>query len=782
MLPAAGCTIITVMNSDAPLPIRSIGDEVAYSDNAEDTILEILSKVSDPSDGSDELAAQINDWPTRYHFSPQRSNLLRPFKITPGMTILEIGAGTGALTRYLAEQGAVVTAVEGTRARAKSVAERCRGMDQVEIICGDFKNFKSQQQFDIVLVVGVLEYAASAAGGGSTPTSFLNRVVACLGPEGVVILAIENQVGLKYLLGGKEDHLGMAWVGIEGYPGDHGVRTWGRHSLGALLQEHGLPLQRWFFPFPDYKMPSSIVSKTAYEAAQAPTLIDQWTAPPIIDYADPDRPIHDDRAAHQVFLSESLGADVANSFLVAATREGGDLGAFVNPNTLVWHFGGDRKRDRRRVTTVDRRDQDSLWVHSEALFPNPVGPRASWVTFHPDRDQTYIEGPNMEQEILEACRRGSSDQVVKLLDLWWRHLVTLEKPFEKSFDQFHPYLSASTTAILGPVYLDVQPSNFIRTDNGLMFIDREWMAAPGVDAGMVRLRALWYLARNLIISGAPLPWMDETTVEYLTGLWMGRWTTAPDARDFKAFYEAETALQLEVSGGVAEGITKALAIHGQLSRKDVFAGQTLAHSISPEQSARDLVPALKAAMDEAGRYQQSLEDQLNKAKSHTQNLETQIEDQKNRANSAEQKFRETTKEAAKHQRSLEKQIDDQKNRADQAEQHFQAAQATISSFEHQASNAADHISHVERELDEGALHIEKVENSLTTLRENVASLESTVRSKDLAIANLSNDLETAEITLAQIRSRLAEEEAWRREFENRPLIRLYRRLRWFVPK
>ena len=35
--------------------------------------------------------------------------------------------------------------------------------------------------------------------------------------EGVLILAIENQVGLKYLLSHPEDHLGLPWVGLEGY-------------------------------------------------------------------------------------------------------------------------------------------------------------------------------------------------------------------------------------------------------------------------------------------------------------------------------------------------------------------------------------------------------------------------------------------------------------------------------------------------------------------------------------------------------------------------------------
>ncbi len=141
--------IITPMTTSVPLPICSIGDEVKYSDTAENRILEIFTTVSDLSDGSDELAAEIDDWPTRYHCSPHRSNLLRPFRISPGTRVLEIGAGSGALTRYLGECGATVTAIEGARSRAEAAAMRCHDLKTVEILCGDFKHFVPEDPFDL---------------------------------------------------------------------------------------------------------------------------------------------------------------------------------------------------------------------------------------------------------------------------------------------------------------------------------------------------------------------------------------------------------------------------------------------------------------------------------------------------------------------------------------------------------------------------------------------------------------------------------------------------------
>ena len=95
----------------------------------------------------------------RYHFSPIRSNLLRPLRIRPGMRVLEIGCGTGAITRWLGEQHAQVVAIEGNIRRARAAAVRCEGLASVEIVAGTLDDVPPDALFDLVVVVGVLEYS-----------------------------------------------------------------------------------------------------------------------------------------------------------------------------------------------------------------------------------------------------------------------------------------------------------------------------------------------------------------------------------------------------------------------------------------------------------------------------------------------------------------------------------------------------------------------------------------------------------------------------------------------
>ena len=231
-----------------------------YSDGdaAEEAILSAVSAADDVSSGSDELAGLIRDWTTRYHFSPTRADLLEPFS-WQGLQVLEIGPGCGALTRYLGEAGASVTAVEGSFQRATITTRRCRGLEDVEVLCDDFASVPLTRQFDAVVVVGVLEYAPRFFPDDPV-SAFLGGARSFLKPDGVIVLAIENRLGLKYFAGAREDHVGQPFYGIEDrYSPADGAITLGRQELLIALEACGLPPQEVILPFPDYKLPKVLV-------------------------------------------------------------------------------------------------------------------------------------------------------------------------------------------------------------------------------------------------------------------------------------------------------------------------------------------------------------------------------------------------------------------------------------------------------------------------------------------------------------------------------------------
>ena len=120
--------------------------------------------------------------------------------------------------------------------------------------------FVTEEKFDCITLIGVLEYSNLFIKGDNPPLAMLNKAKQLLRPGGHIIIAIENKLGLKYLAGAPEDHSGVAFFGIENkYTKDTAI-TFGQRELRLLLQQAGLNGAQFFYPFPDYKLPVTIIT------------------------------------------------------------------------------------------------------------------------------------------------------------------------------------------------------------------------------------------------------------------------------------------------------------------------------------------------------------------------------------------------------------------------------------------------------------------------------------------------------------------------------------------
>jgi len=242
--------------------------EFDYSDGeaSEKKLYKILSTAKDLSSTSVELESQIVDWPTEYHLSGVRSNLLRPLNLDGVVRVLELGCGCGSITRYLGEQDGIhVDAIEGSPTRAGLAALRCRDLANVSISTANFNEIKvPENYYDLVLFIGVTEYAGRFSEQNSDEAALADLLELgkrASSKNGAVIIAIENRLGLKYLLGASEDHYGVPFVGIDHYPKSTGIRTYSRDEW--IEHTANFKKARFLYPFPDYKLPTMLVNETS---------------------------------------------------------------------------------------------------------------------------------------------------------------------------------------------------------------------------------------------------------------------------------------------------------------------------------------------------------------------------------------------------------------------------------------------------------------------------------------------------------------------------------------
>lgn len=240
---------------------RSYTGSDLYSDGSvEDELLNIVRTYRE--DAFSKIIAEKQSWPILYHLSHIRNNLVDWLPISKNDTILEIGAGCGGVTGCLADKAKSVTCIELSEKRSLINAYRNQERDNIEILLGNFEDVEKtlDQIYDYITLIGVFEYGALYISGDQPYENFLRIVKKHLKPDGKLIIAIENKLGMKYWAGCREDHNGKLFAGIEGYPTTNGAQTFSRLELEQLLEKTGFRKNKFYYPYPDYKLPLAIYS------------------------------------------------------------------------------------------------------------------------------------------------------------------------------------------------------------------------------------------------------------------------------------------------------------------------------------------------------------------------------------------------------------------------------------------------------------------------------------------------------------------------------------------
>ena len=374
---------------------------------------------------------------------------------------------------------------------------------------------------------------------------------------------------MKYLLGYREDHVGLPWVGLEDYPVGFRARTWSRKVLNAMLQDAGFKGQRWLYPYPDYKTPALILSGEVFDLGREGEIADQFVRLPVEDFAYPRSMISDDRAVHRSFLRAGLGADIANSFLVLASAGPESLEPRCSPETLAWHLGGERRAFFKRRHRLFL-EGTFLWIESESAGLPGVR-RIEWLEQWPASRAAFIEGKSLEQDFLEACTRSDEDAAVVVLREWYRLLAAQA---EKSTRNVRcPFGARKDRPSLPEDMLDLSLSNFIRPSGGdeVSYVDREWVLAGGVDLAFAVLHALFFQAFDLVRGGARHPWPEDIDVDHLTLRLSELAGLRIPAGELEAFHQMEAEFQALVCARPVGDVGRDLRAAGKRSSSTIEA-------------------------------------------------------------------------------------------------------------------------------------------------------------------------------------------------------------------
>ena len=154
-------------------------------------------------DGIIEFLKENNSFEYHYFLSELRHNLFEWYPFREDANLLEIGSGYGQLTGLFTKKVNDVTAVEDSQSKAFIISKR---VEDANVIVCDFNELSSEDKFDYIILCNIFEYAKSFWDSENPYEDYLKYLKGFLKPDGVILLALSNRLGLKYFAGYKEEH------------------------------------------------------------------------------------------------------------------------------------------------------------------------------------------------------------------------------------------------------------------------------------------------------------------------------------------------------------------------------------------------------------------------------------------------------------------------------------------------------------------------------------------------------------------------------------------------
>lgn len=451
-----------------------------YSDG---DIEEQMLKMAKEGVTCEELSSEQVSFPVIYHFSDLRANILNWYPIKKSDSVLEIGAGCGAITGTLCEKAGQVTSVELSKRRAQINYYLNEKKDNLTIMVGNLNDMDLGQQYDYVVVNGVLEYAMSFTEGDTPYETFLGKMGSYLKNTGKLLIAIENKLGMKYFAGAPEDHTDIPFFGINGYPENHSVRTFSKTELQELVKKSGFPFQKFYYPYPDYKFPTEIFTDASL------TTNHYGKNYPI--YTDKTVDLFSESAGIEAMKKEQIADRFVNSFLLVAGKQELE----EKEEILYVKLNQGRRKEFRTLTQLVRKEE-SVWAEKKPLCPEAenfiaglkkTGAQKPGKGFRnlPCRYENggivypVLSGKTLEDRIRDLVEKEQTDEILRTLKHVYEHVFAQRKKepeyqtkvFKEVFGE-HP--GKEYYECVSPANIDLICANIFEFGDDYEIIDYEW--------------------------------------------------------------------------------------------------------------------------------------------------------------------------------------------------------------------------------------------------------------------------------------------------------------------
>ena len=426
-----------------------------------------------------------------YALSEQRELLLEWYDFDPQAALLQVGADYGAMTGLFRTSVAQVTVLDEDEKALKTVELRNPGAANIRYERGNIQDLAfrgSASLYDYIVFAGTLEAPYEEQ---------LQAAEQLLKPDGILIVAAPNALGMKYLAGTPEEKNAVT-----------------KTQLAELL-----PGCIFYYPMPDFRTPIHI-----YSDRYLPKKGDMTRVTHVYDY--PRYRMIDMGEKFDTVCEAGVFDLYAASYLVFWSRsrerlEKEDNRIYIKYNktrkevfqikTCICEEKTEKGQVRRYVekaalSLAGSAHIDSFKEKYEKLSSQHRVMKAAEPQYRPDRNSAYFSyliGQTWAEKLGEEISGGQ--QPVKALRSAMEQVYDIapeyRKPFERTgeFDEvFGENLSDEELSLLNEdtackvSNIDALFENMLLTNQGIYCLDYEWVFLFPVPEHFVRYRILYY--------------------------------------------------------------------------------------------------------------------------------------------------------------------------------------------------------------------------------------------------------------------------------------------------
>lgn len=455
-------------------------DDLYSEGDVEDLIINLIAE-NTPENYTQAIYDNYG-WSTYYHLTHLRKNILNWYPFKKESSVLEIGCGLGAITNMLCEKCNDVTAVELSKKRATATLLRCREKENLEIIVGNLNDIEFGKKFDYITLIGVLEYQGQYTETDNPYADFLRTIKKLLKPDGKLLIGIENKYGLKYWCGAKEDHTGIPFDGMNQYRiGNKNAQTFSKKELNQLIKISGFKNTYFYYPMPDYKLPTVI-----YSEKKLPDTENMQDLQPY--YTDKSTLIADEMGMYKDLIENNVFEFFSNSFLVECSDANVGEVSFANISSerlekyrIITRFRGEDTVEKFALNeNLGKEHLYQTIKNQEALC------KAGLKVWNAQMEEGIIKSKRsheqlLENKLLELYKEQNTEEIYAMYDRVYNEILkssvyaTEEDNILYELEIAERNNGKNYGSILKIAYLDMIFRNAFYKGQEIYWFDQEWI-------------------------------------------------------------------------------------------------------------------------------------------------------------------------------------------------------------------------------------------------------------------------------------------------------------------